>query len=336
MMSKSLAFTGMSLNRASTLRKSPRWLNERLAAENSIFIPIYQGKYLVLQQNVIQLTRSFDLLDELLALAEQPIFLGLDESSQITAHFVIDLSFLPEKEYFAFFQGLLNQGQNKQRNEIVENELVLADFRTVLPSISSVQAATLSYAKSLSYWHQTHQFCGCCGNKTELLEAGHMRQCINEQCNKQNFPRTDPVVIMLIEYQPEHGPAVCLLANHVNSPDNLVSTLAGFVDPGESLEEAVKREVYEEAGISVENIDTVDYIASQPWPFPCSLMVGFFVKATSSEISIDKQELSTANWYSAEQVRCLNDWGDKAAGIQIPRQESIARFLIDTWLEQQA
>ncbi len=163
-------------------------------------------------------------------------------------------------------------------------------------------------------------------------ERGHSRKCTNEVCSKETFPRTDPVVIMLVEYQPENGPAQCLLAQHHHSKYQVVSTLAGFVDPGETLEEAVIREVKEEAGVDVES---VTYLASQPWPFPGSLMTGFFAKAINNTINIDDDELVDAQWYTAAQVRQFDNWGDDGDNIQIPRKESIARYLIERWLAEQ-
>ena len=135
------------------------------------------------------------------------------------------------------------------------------DFRMCLPLLTSRDASILAYGKALSYWHVHHQFCGFCGHKSLAYEGRHIRRCQNENCHKESYPRTDPAVIMLVEYQPENGPAKCLLAQHHKISSQVVSTLAGFVDLGESLEEAVIREVQEEAGIEVSD---VTYMASQP------------------------------------------------------------------------
>lgn len=324
-MAHSLTFSGMSLDRASAQRKSSIWLKEQEAQLSTVFIPLWRGRFLIQQNGLfscenIKGVNESSSLDGVSAYIKQQVFLGLDKSDGNKAYFAIDLSCLSETELINLLQPY------SQCN------LSLPDFRVALSLLTAAQAAILSYAKSLMHWHQHSQFCGHCGTKTVSHEGGHMRQCANEDCIKQSFPRTDAVVIMLVEYQPDFGSPLCLLANHHGSPDNLVSTLAGFVDPGENLEEAVSREVKEEAGLQVEQ---VEYVASQPWPFPSSLMVGFFAKATSVDIKIDPAEISSANWYSAEQVKSFKNWGEEGDAIQIPREESIARYLIDCWLARQ-
>jgi NAD+ diphosphatase len=145
------------------------------------------------------------------------------------------------------------------------------------------------------------------------------------------FPRTDPAVIMLVEHRPESGPSRCLLARNARFPSRMMSTLAGFVDPSESLEETVEREVYEESGIQVTN---VTYQASQPWPFPSSIMLGFHALALTTEIRIDSIEIEEAGWFSAEQLGNFGEWGDAGDGYCLPRKDSIARYLIETWMAE--
>lgn len=131
----------------------------------------------------------------------------------------------------------------------------------------------------------------------------------------------------------KNSPALCLLGRNQNWPKGVFSTLAGFVETGESLEQAVQREVLEETSISTEN---VRYIASQPWPFPRSIMLGFEATATSSQIRCDPDELDDAQWFSAEQLKTFGTWGDEAYELQLPRQDSIARLLIERWMTEQS
>jgi len=315
----------MPLDRASAQRKSATWLEQQKYHETTNFIPIWRGRFFIYEDqlftfNTLAVHKNKPLLKLLQPGAVQLVFLGLSQKEDNAACFVVDLSDLSETAVINLLQANSN------------TILTLPDFRVALSLLTSEQSAILSYAKSIIHWHQHSRYCGYCGAKTQYHDGGHMRQCTDDNCSKQSFPRTDAVVIMLVEYQPEVGPPLCLLANHNGSPENLVSTLAGFVDPGEALEEAVKREVFEESGVQVTD---VEYLASQPWPFPSSLMVGFFAKATSVDIVIDPAEIAAANWYSAEQIKCFKNWGEEGDEIQIPRNESIACYLIDCWLAKQ-
>jgi len=189
----------------------------------------------------------------------------------------------------------------------------------------------LAYGRGMITWHRNHQFCGRCGGPMESRHGGHLRCCIRTDCGHESYPRTDPAVIMVVEHIPEDGgPPQCLLGRQANWPEGSYSTLAGFVEPGESLEETVIREIAEEAGVCVQD---VRYIASQPWPFPASIMLGFWARAESTEIRIDPNELEDAGWYTPEAVRTFGQWGSGGPGPNLPRKDSIARFLIERWLE---
>ena len=159
-----------------------------------------------------------------------------------------------------------------------------------------------------------------------------MRYC--HHCTRENFPRIDPAVIMLVEQKnPTDGIARCLLGRHEKLPRQMYSTLAGFLDPGESLEQAVIREVYEEAGLRV--IDPI-YMGSQPWPFPSSMMLGFRARTNDREIVVAVDELEDARWFSRQEVRKFGNHGDPDCQISLPRSDSIARLLIDTWLDEES
>lgn len=316
----------MSLSRMSDKRKSTTWLKQQLTNETSSFIPCWKQEYFFNNQKLVTLSRSAGENITAESWMEACFLLGVDNND--SAIFVVDLASLFDEEQKAY--SFVSLFARSLKNEPVNGELNQPPFRHIVTVLDKEQSSILGYGKSLVSWHISAQYCGCCGTKTKSIEAGHSRVCQNTQCEKLWFPRTDPVVIMLVELQVRGGPSKCLLGGHHRTPDNLVTTLAGFVDPGESLEQAVKREVYEEAGIIV---DDVEYVASQPWPFPNSLMIGFFAKAKSGCISIDPNELRHANWFTVEQVRQFSDWGDENDNIQIPKKESIARYLIDLWVE---
>ncbi len=323
-MTSPLALTQMSLARKTSERKSPQWLATEISRASTKFIPIWHGEYFFAEKQLLQITR--EQLESIEPSIEQLMcccyLLGVEKFTD-AAVFVIDLSLL-FSEQTQVLNWLAKQFQLAP--EAIKNN----GFRWQLPFLTPEFAANLGYGRSLALWHQSAAFCGYCGGQTQSEEAGHSRRC--RQCQRQVFPRTDPVVIMLVEYRQPGQPALCLLAGHNGSPENLVSTLAGFVDPGESLEQAVRREVFEEAGITVGN---VEYIASQPWPFPHSIMIGFVAQAITKEICIDPEEISYARWFNAEQVAEFSDWGADDDNIQIPRKESIARHLIELWQARQ-
>ncbi len=196
---------------------------------------------------------------------------------------------------------------------------VLTDIRSTAGLLQREDAAILAHARGLMHWRTRHRFCGVCGGACRPRSAGNAMAC--SVCNTQHFPRTDPAVIMLVT----HGDQA-LLGHSTRFPNsNMYSTLAGFVEPGESLEEAVAREVFEESGIRVGG---VFYHSSQPWPFPSSIMLGFHAEALSHEITIDPQEIEDARWFTRAQLRA-----PESVGISLPRADSIARRLIEDWME---
>ncbi len=176
-----------------------------------------------------------------------------------------------------------------------------------------------AFASAMNLWSERHQFCGHCGSPAALAESGFRRDCSNADCAKQHFPRIDPAVIMLVESEGE-----VLLGRQASWPKHRYSALAGFVEPGESLEQAVSREVAEESGIALEN---VQYIRSQPWPFPSSLMIGFIAQAATREIRLD-DELEDARWFGVPAMRAAIDAGT----LVLPTKQSVAYSLLRHWL----
>ncbi len=203
-------------------------------------------------------------------------------------------------------------------------EPVTADARTAFPlmaQLDSNDAPLFAAALSLARWHRRHGFCANCGHWTNLVRGGWSRSC--PSCTSEHYPRVDPVVIMLAE----HGGRL-LLGRQRHFPPNRYSALAGFVEVGESIEAAVSRELFEEAGIRASNIK---YIASQPWPFPSSLMIGCHADAQSSKLTIDRSELQDARWFTREEVQAaLGE--DMEAPFRPPPKSAIARTLLERWL----
>ena len=189
-----------------------------------------------------------------------------------------------------------------------------AELRPLAANLAPDDAALLAYARALSIWRANHRHCGRCGAPAVATRAGHARRC--GQCDHESFPRIDPAIIVLVC----HGERA-LLGRQPSWPPGRYSTIAGFVEPGESLEDAVRREVLEETGVGV---GAVHYQSSQPWPFPSSLMLGFMADGDGSEPHAQDQELEDVRWFTREQLR--------SGEILLPPKEAISRRLIDAWL----
>ncbi len=195
----------------------------------------------------------------------------------------------------------------------------IVDARAAAVQLGDGRAEIVAQARSLLDWHARHPFCAVCGGKTAMEKAGYARRC--QACNAEHFPRTDPVVIMLA-IKGDHA----LVGRQPGFPKRFFSALAGFVEPGESLEEAVARELFEEAGIYT---NRVRYLASQPWPFPSSLMIAAFAEATGYEITLDDDELEEARWVTKDEVRAaLAGTGEWLA----PPPMAIAHTLLKAWV----
>jgi NAD+ diphosphatase len=204
-------------------------------------------------------------------------------------------------------------------------DLVLADLRSIAVQglVTPEHLAPLAEAKALLSWHARHRFCANCGAATAMTQAGWKREC--PACKTEHFPRTDPVVIMLAIDGDR-----CLLGRAGRFVQNMWSCLAGFVEPGESIEEAARRETLEEAGIVC---DEVKYFRSQPWPFPMSLMIGCHARATNSDITVDREELEDARWFTRDEV-ALMFIGRHPEKISIPPPIAIAHHIIRAWVEE--
>jgi NAD+ diphosphatase len=190
--------------------------------------------------------------------------------------------------------------------------------------LAADQAGLFAYAKGLAYWQRETRFCTRCGAPLELVSSGHRAQCTNAACRHLHFPRTDAAIIVIVEHE-----GACLLGRQAGWPPGRYSTLAGFIEPGESLEDAVRREVAEESGVIVGD---VYYHSSQPWPMPASLMVGFTAKATSTDIRLRDGELEDARWFTPQQL--IDGLADGSLGL--PMKLSVSYRLLAHWLHETA
>ncbi|WP_417270924.1 NAD(+) diphosphatase [Celeribacter sp.] len=249
-------------------------------------------------------------------LARDAIFLGVDDAG--AAIFAADVTEACEVHALEPLQeGFLDPSQ--QRVDGLSGR-AFCELRSVMTLLSAWEAEIASTARGLLEWHNRHGFCAACGVKSNMTQGGWQRDC--PACGALHYPRTDPVVIMLVT----RGNLV-LLGRNENWPEGMYSLLAGFVEPGEPIEAAVRREVFEESGITVSN---VSYVASQPWPFPSSLMLGCTAKATSCEITIDPAELQDAMWVTREDVALAMAGGHPT--LKAARKGAIAHFLLMKWL----
>jgi NAD+ diphosphatase len=285
-------FTGMALDRVTGERKDDDWIERRLADPATRAIAARRDGVLVSDGSAPALVRA-PLAD---ASRREPILLGLDDG---TALFALDLDGVPA------------DAANGSRM------VSLREAGAMLPAAESGLAA---YVVALLNWHRRHRFCANCGAATDIAEAGYSRHC--PRCGTTHFPRTDPVVIMTVEHDGR-----LLLGRRSGWPPGRLSVLAGFVSPGESAEEAVVREVEEESGIVAR---APVFVASQPWPFPASLMLGFHAESGGGDPHARDGELEEVHWLSLDAVRTAASGGD--AGFQLPPGVSVARFLIDRWL----
>jgi NAD+ diphosphatase len=294
-------YVARALDRMAHRRGDEGWIRALLTGERAVVIPVWRSKNLVAPGNepraiMLPSAEAAALCTDSGAVA----FLGMIGE---TPHFAVDLSHVEDPFVLDCIAG---------KGEFV-------DLRTVGSLVGHDEAALLAYARGLFHWHRQHRFCGACGSPTVMREAGHQRLCTNPQCGTEHFPRTDPAIIVLVS-RGDHA----LLGRKREWPAGMYSTIAGFVEPGESLEGAVEREVMEETGIKVAD---VRYHSSQPWPFPASLMLGYYARAVTDNIDFNGDELEDARWFSREELAA-----GAAGRAARPRSDSIARRLIDEWL----
>lgn len=293
-------YANAPLDRASLRRKDEGWLTEAWLSPAARVLPLSAARNFV--TGPAEAPRAV-LLPTGQAPEAVPIFLGLQDGVPL---FALDLSPDAEAEEHP---GLVGLGR-------------FEDLRAVGPQMPEGEAALCAYARGMAWWNARHRFCGVCGAPAASAEGGHVRQCTNPACGTSHFPRTDPAVIMLVH----DGGDRAVLGRQARWTPGMHSVLAGFVEPGESLEDTVAREVFEEVGLSVTD---VRYHSSQPWPFPASIMLGFTARATSFEIDTSQDELEAASWFDRSFLKSFTPSDD----FRMARRDSIAFRLISSWID---
>lgn len=281
-------FSGDYIDRATTRRSDTTALAAAWHSADCRFLPIWDSLCLVRDGAAARLTRA-----ELGALLpERGIFLGLDAGQAL---FAVALATPEPPAQFGTFGGL----------------------RELTSCLDARDAGLLAYARAMVNWQRQHRYCSACGNPAETTDGGFVLACSNAGCGQRSFPRLDPAIIVLV-----HRDQHCLLGRQASWPAQRFSTIAGFVEPGESLEDAVRREVAEETNVVVTGCA---YQASQPWPFPASLMLGFHALAASDDIRLNDAELAEARWFSRQEL---------AGGtVVLPPRASVAFRLIEAWFD---
>ena len=298
-------FAGNPLDRGEQERRDEAWIESAARASSSRFIPFRNLEVLLTGDPQPRL--GWLTADRLRSLEPDamPLLLGLSDGA---AHFAVDLTACPEVTAWA-------QGQDPPWR--------FEDCRAAGSLLEGREAGILAHARAHLDWHNRHGFCAVCGNPTDSRRGGQVREC--PACKAQHFPRTDPVVITVVG---DSAADRCLLGQSRGrlSRMGMYSALAGFVDQGESIEEAVAREVMEEAGVRVKN---VRYHSSQPWPFPSSLMIGCLAEAETTAIRMDEEEMSDVHWFERREV--LQALEGRSQRLTLPGPIAIAHHLIKAW-----
>ena len=308
-------FSNNPLDRVSYLRSDPEWINKMTTDSKSMFVPFSKGQPFVstisrlTSKNAIENEASpawfpYSFFDNEIIEKSTIIFLGLLDD---IAFFAIDLSKIHDAE---------NQANLKDMGSF-EDLMALSS-----QPIESGELAMLGQAKAIFEWHNSHTYCSRCGEKSNMVEGGYKRVC--NHCKSEHFPRTDPVVIMLATYN-DHA----FLGRQKRFPPGMYSALAGFIEPGESIEEAVARELNEEAGIVINN---ASYHSSQPWAFPNSLMIGCIAESTSEKFKLDEIEIDEGRWFTRTELTNAINVSENSKFF-VPPKMAIAHHLIKAFVE---
>lgn len=297
-----IPFSGNPLNREAVRRRDAEWVAGHLDDARGRYLPFAKLNPLLKQGEQRELAWAKREMFENIETPE-PVFLGTDGD---VGHFAVDVSSVEEPE------------ETLGVAEVASFE----DLRAMVGVMPVPDASIASQGRAYVDWHARNGFCGTCGGSTRAAQGGAHRICA--ECALEHFPRTDPVAIAAVVRGDQ-----CLLGRGPGWPSNMFSALAGFVEPGESLEEAVRREVLEESNIVV---GRVRYIASQPWTFPSSFMIGCLAEAESTEISIDRAEIEEARWFSRDELE-KGLTGDTSE-VMVPPPMAIAHHLIRAWIDE--
>ena len=300
-MNDPMPFSGNPLDRASNQRRDAEWLTHHRAHPESRYLAFYKLNALATTAGEL-LWLSSEAIASHLREGAEPLLLGVRDGM---AHFAVDLSHIEEP---LAALGL--------------SDAEFGDSRAAASRLPSGEPGIVAHGRALIEWHRRHRFCGVCGSLTEVRDGGSMRKCPN--CDQEHFPRTDPVVIMVV-WRGDR----CILGRQKAWAPGFYSALAGFIDQGETIEEAVAREVLEEVGLKV---DHVEYHASQPWPFPSSLMIGCFAHATDENETVDPVELESARWFTRDELREAFESPGPQHGFNVPNRIAIAHHIIKDWV----
>jgi NAD+ diphosphatase len=316
-----VTFGGDGLDRAAYIRTDAAALDAAWRAPEAGVLLLWRGKPLTRCARTDARPQGLALTapdHPLVApLRDAALFLGL--TPQGAPRFACDLSaWQPETLDPEALGGFTDASE--QQHPALPKDHVFAELRRIMTVLSPLEAELAATAKALLAWHRSHGFCACCGAPSDMSQAGWQRVC--PACKAPHFPRTDPVVIMLIT----HGDSV-LVGRSPGWPEGMYSLLAGFVEPGETLEAAVRRETLEETGVRV---GAVSYLASQPWAFPMSLMFGCAGAALSRDITIDPAEIEDAFWVSRQEM--MTAFAGEHPVLKPARKGAIAHFLLKNWL----
>ena len=306
---ETVTFGGSGLDRAAEMRGRT---DELKTQSDARAILMWRGKPMILDDVLVRVPLDHAVMADA---AQATIFLGREDGAPI---FAADLSdWTPDDLDTETLDSFLDPSE-QQHPDVPDAGF--AELRAIMTRLSARDAELAATAKAVMGWHQSHRFCARCGAESVMAMGGWQRDCA--ACGGHHFPRTDPVVIMLIT----HGNSV-LVGRSPGWPEGMYSLLAGFVEPGETMEAAVRREVFEEAGVRV---GAVSYLSSQPWPFPASLMFGCAGEALDTKLTIDPDEIEDAMWVTREEM--ADAFAGNHSGILPARKGAIAHFLLEAWL----
>jgi NAD+ diphosphatase len=309
---ETVTFGGSGLDRAAEMRGDIKALSAVMQDDQTRTVLLWRGKPLIDAQGVLQrLPLTHPILSES---QTPPILLGREEGAAIFAHDISSWEPAQKADADSFLDI------TEQCHPSLPQGHVFAELRRIMTRLTPRDAELAATAKAVFSWHDSHRFCARCGAPSEMTKSGWERIC--PSCGTPHFPRTDPVVIMLIT----HGNKT-LVGRSPGWPKGMYSCLAGFVEPGETIEAAVRRETWEEAGIKV---GQVRYLASQPWAFPSSLMFGCYGEALDDTITLDPNELEDARWMTREEV--AEAFAGNHPDVLPARKGAIAHFLLRNWL----
>ncbi|HET7202225.1 MAG TPA: NAD(+) diphosphatase [Steroidobacteraceae bacterium] len=291
-------FSGPYLDRIAHLRRDDAWIAARLAGDDTWIVPVWRARNLLRREPTGPAAAFIPATQfQRQTPAREPVLLGCAGSR---TYFAVEFE-QPEPALRHFGDA----------------EVKFEDLRLAGGLLDPSEAGVLAYARAMLYWRQRHRFCGACGAPTSSASAGHLMKCTNADCAIDHFPRLDPAIIVLVTDGER-----ALLGRQASWPEGRYSTIAGFVEPGESLEDAVAREVFEETGV---RIAEADYHSSQPWPFPSSLMIGFMATAGADQVPKADEELEDVRWFTRADI------ASGFPGLSPP--QSVSYRLIEHWYD---